>query len=132
MWANQHSEGLIKIRLNNALNQHDFTNIYKYVFDYNLMTEYTNILLNLMLKNDFNSYNHSGLKFLEDMIIEGYYDPLPWLIEHYKLFSNSNVMNVIQHILIYVKQREENINETKKILHEEFGDVGRYVVSQYL
>jgi hypothetical protein len=132
MWTNQHSECLIKIRLNNALNQYDFTNIYKYVFDYNLMTEYTNILLNLMLKNDFNSYNHSGLKFLEDMIIEGYYDPLPWLIKHYKLFSNSNVMNVIQHILIYVKEREEKVKELKEILKGEFGDVGKYVVSQYL
>jgi hypothetical protein len=35
-------------------------------------------------------------------------------------------------ILISVKEREEKVNETKKILYEEFGDVGKYVVSSYL
>jgi hypothetical protein len=96
------------------------------------MTEYTNMLLNLMVGNEFNSFNHSALKFIEDMIIQGYYDPLPWLIRHYKLFGNSNVMNVIQHILIAVKEREEKVKQLKNILNEEFGDVGKYVVSQYL
>jgi hypothetical protein len=132
MWTNQNSDALIKLRLNNALKQYDFTNVYKYVFEYNLMTEYTNMLLNLMVGNEFNSFNHSALKFIEDMIIQGYYDPLPWLIRHYKLFGNSNVMNVIQHILIAVKEREEKVKQLKNILNEEFGDVGKYVVSQYL
>jgi len=132
MWTNQNSDALIKLRLNNALKQYDFTNVYKYVFDYNLMTEYTDTLLNLMIGNEFNSYNNSALKFIEDMIIQGYYDPLPWLTRHYKLFGNSNVMNIIQHILIAVKEREEKVKQLKEILNGEFGDVGKYVVSQYL
>jgi hypothetical protein len=45
MWNNQHSESLIKIRLNNALRQYDFTNIYKYVFESNKFNEYCYILL---------------------------------------------------------------------------------------
>jgi hypothetical protein len=41
-------------------------------------------------------------------------------------------MNIIQHILISVKEREEKVKQLKEILNGEFGDVGKYVVSQYL
>ena len=132
MWNNQHSESLIKIRLNTALKQYDFTNIYKHVFESNKFNEYCYILLNIMASNDSHSFNQSGFNFLDNIILEGHFNPLQWLCENYKKYGNSNIMNVINMILISVKQREEKVNETKKILHEQFGDVGRYVVSQYL
>jgi hypothetical protein len=85
-----------------------------------------------MATDEIKSFNHQGLTFLDTMITEGYYNPLSWLTKNYKNYDNSSTMNVIQHVLISVKQREEKVNEYKKILNEVFGDVGRYVVSQYL
>jgi hypothetical protein len=132
MWANEFSICLIQMRLNKALRQFDFTNIYVQVFKSNKITEYCNILLDLMATDEIKSFNHQGLTFLDTMITEGYYNPLSWLTKNYKNYDNSSTMNVIQHVLISVKQREEKVNEYKKILNEVFGDVGRYVVSQYL
>ena len=132
MWTNQNSPSLIKIRLTNALKSYDFSNVYKYSLESNLVNEYCEQLLNLMIASEINCFNYSGLRFIEDMIVQGYFTPLVWLSIHYKNFGNSNVMNVIQHILIAVKQREDNVADYKKILSEDFGDVGKYVISSYL
>lgn len=132
MWANDFSTSLITMRLNKALRQFDFTNIYVQVFKSNKITEYCDILLDLMIADDIKCFNHQGLTFLDTMITEGYYNPLQWLTKHYENYGNSNVMNVIQHVLISIKQREEKVNEYKKILNEEFGDIGKYVIASYL
>jgi hypothetical protein len=132
MWSNQHTPMLIKIRLNDALNKHDFTCIYKYAFDNNLVNEYTEALVNIMAQSELNCFNYSGLKFIEEMILQGYYDPFLWLVKNYKNYTSCSVMNVINHILMAVKEREEIVKEYKKLLNEEFGDVGKYVISSYL